>query len=78
MQATLTFRLPAEHKRQLQRLAAGLGKTESELVRQMIERGLAVESIAKRLARFKGCLSEAPSEADAFSRAIRQRNWRRR
>jgi len=76
MNATLTIRLPEERRRELQALATTLGKSESELVRQMIERGLAEESLGSRIAHLKGGLPKTPASGDSFSRSIRQRNWR--
>ena len=76
MNATLTIRLSQERRGELKALAAALGKPESEVVRQMIERGLAEESLGIRLAHLKGGLSQSPSADDSLSDAIRQRNWR--
>lgn len=76
MNATLTIRLSEDRRRELKELATALGKPESEVVRQMIERGLAEESLGARLAHLKGSLSETPSSDDALSNSIRQRNWR--
>ena len=76
MKATLTIRLSQERRRELKELAAALGKPESEVVRQMIERGLAEESLGARLAHLKGSLSRSPSSDEGLSDAIRQRNWR--
>jgi hypothetical protein len=42
----------------------------------MIERGLAEESVGRRLAHLKGALRERVSSSDALTRAIRERNWR--
>ncbi len=76
MNATLTIRLRDEQRQQLRELAEKLGKSDSEIVREMIERGLAEESVGRRLSHLKGQLAESPSPDDSLSRAIRQRNWR--
>ena len=76
MNATLTIRLGESQRQRLRELASQLGKSDSELVREMIERGLAEESIGRRLAYLRGKLSDSPSAADVFSREIRERNWR--
>jgi hypothetical protein len=76
MNATLTVRLELALRRQLRKLASRLGKTDSELVRQMIERGLAEEAVGRRIAHLKGRLSERPHAEDSLSRSIRERNWR--
>jgi predicted transcriptional regulator len=76
MNASLTIRLDENQRQRLRKLAARLGKTDSELIREMIHRGLAEESVGRRLAHVKGKLGGRPSSQDAFSQAIRQRNWR--
>ncbi len=76
MNSTLTIRLPEERRQQLRELASTLGKTDSELVRQMIERGLTEESVGRRIAHLKGVLPESPSSDDPLAQSIRERNWR--
>jgi predicted transcriptional regulator len=76
MNASLTIRLDEDQRQQLRKLASQLGKTDSEMVRDMIERGLAEESVGSRLAHLKGGLPESPAANDALSRTIRERNWR--
>ncbi len=74
--STLTIRLAEEQRRKLQHLASRLGKSASELVRQMIERGLAEESVGRRIAHLRGSLSGSPEPDDELARSIRERNWR--
>lgn len=76
MNATLTIRLPEKQREQLRALAARLGKSDSEMVRALIERSLAEESLGHRLAHLKGALQERPALDDSLSREIRERNWR--
>lgn len=76
MNSHLTIRLSEQQKRQLRRLASKLGKSDSELVRQMIERELAAETLGRRVAHLKGLLPASPSEDDSLSRTVRERNWR--
>lgn len=76
MNSTLTIRLPEDRRQALKRLAASLGKSESDLVRQMIERGLSEESLGTRLAHLKGSLPASPPADDALARSLRQHNWR--
>ena len=76
MNATLTIRLRDEQRQQLRELAAKLGKSDSEIVREMIERSLAEESVGHRLAHLKGRLAESPPTDDSLSCSIRERNWR--
>lgn len=76
MNATLTIRLSEVQRQELHELASKLGKSDSVLVRELIERGLAEESIGRRLRHLRGVLSEVSSPKDAFSETIRERNWR--
>ena len=76
MNATLTIRLSDHQRQQLHELATKLGKSDSEIVREMIERNLAKESVGHRIAHLKGRLSESPARDDSLSSAIRERNWR--
>ena len=76
MNATLTIRLDEDQRQRLRKLASQMGKTDSELVREMIERHLAAESVGCRLAHLKGSLPESPPHNDSLAQSIRQRNWR--
>ncbi|MEX1026817.1 MAG: CopG family transcriptional regulator [Candidatus Paceibacterota bacterium] len=76
MNATLTIRLDEDQRQRLRKLASQMGKTDSELVREMIERYLAAESVGGRLAHLKGALPDSLPQNDSLSRSIRQRNWR--
>jgi predicted transcriptional regulator len=76
MNATLTIRLDEDQRQQLRKLASQLGKTDSELVREMIERRLAAESVGRRLAHLKGALPDSPPQNESLSQSIHQRNWR--
>jgi hypothetical protein len=76
MKSTLTIRLPDDQRQQLHEMAAKLGKTDSELVRLMIERGLAEEPIGRRIGHLKGILQKLPPASDSLARSIRERNWR--
>lgn len=76
MNATITIRLDEQRREELHQMAVTLGKTDSQLVREFIERGLVEESLGHRLARLKGSISQIPSTGDALSQSIRARNWR--
>lgn len=76
MNTTLTIRLNERQRQELRELASKLGKSDSELVREMIQRGLAEELIGLRLSKLKGVLPDRPQEANSFSNTIRERNWR--
>jgi hypothetical protein len=82
MTETLTIRLAASQRKALHRLASSLGQTDSEFVRGLIERGLAAESAGARLLHLAGALGQTVdgrgrgTDRDAWTRAIRERNWR--
>lgn len=76
MNTTLTIRLTEKQRQELHELASKLGKSDSELVREMIQRGLSEETIGLRLSQLKGSLPDRPQEKSSFSNTIRERNWR--
>jgi hypothetical protein len=76
MNASLTIRLSEKQRQQLRKLATRLGKSDSELVRQMIERGLAEATLGQRIAHLKGSLPNHSTAKDPLCRAIHERNWR--
>ena len=75
MEKTLSIRLDAEQQRQLGQAAKTLGKSVSELVREILEQALAGERLGSKTAHLKGRLNLAPSR-DAWSRKLKERNWR--
>jgi hypothetical protein len=75
MDKTLTIRLDKAQDLALTRRAKALGKTRSELVRELIERGLEEQSIGQRVRHLQGIL-ELPEPKDALRRRIKDRNWR--
>jgi hypothetical protein len=78
MNTTLTIRLPASQRRALSSKAAAAGKTESEIVRDLIERELAEQTVGERAGALFGCLSlpHDAMPADPWRKSIRARNWR--
>lgn len=79
MNTTLTIRLPAGQRRALSSKAAAAGKTESEIVRDLIERELAEQTVGERVGELFGCLSlsHGTKRKDSWRKSIRARNWRR-
>jgi hypothetical protein len=77
MTTMLTVRVDAEQRQRLRARAAAQGKTEAELLRAMLERELADEPLASRVAGLRGSLTLPRRTADAWRRQIRRRNWRR-
>lgn len=76
MTTTLTFRLPKSQRQKLRAQAKALGKTESEILRQMLDRELNARPLGERIGHLKGALGKQIREPDAWSRQIRERNWR--
>jgi hypothetical protein len=78
MNTTLTIRLPAGQRRALSSKAAAAGKTESEIVRDLIERELAEQTVGERVGALFGCLSlpHRAKRKHSWRKSIRARNWR--
>jgi hypothetical protein len=78
MDTTLTIRLPAAQRRALSSKAVAAGKSESEVVRDLIARELAEQTIGERVGALFGCLSlpRDAAAADSWRKTIRARNWR--
>lgn len=82
MTDSLTIRLDVRQRRDLHRIASALGQSDSEFVRGLIERGIAVESAGERLRHLAGGLKAAAvgrhgaAGGDDWAKALRERNWR--
>jgi hypothetical protein len=75
MERTLTIRLDKAQDEALTRKARALGKTRSQLVRELIETGLEEKPLGLRVGHLKGVLDSAEPK-DALRRKIKERNWR--
>jgi hypothetical protein len=75
MDKTLTIRLSAEQDRALTRRASASGKTKSEVVRELIDRGLEEQPLSRRVGHLRGVLDIAEPK-DSLRRRIKERNWR--
>ena len=75
MSTTLTVRTSEELRATLERRAGGLGKSVSELVREILEEALADRLIGQRTSHVKGRLN-LPRAAEPWRRQLKQRNWR--
>lgn len=77
--STLTIRLPVEQRHALRRSAQALKKTESEFIRDLLERELDSRPFGERAGQFIGCLdsSETVGEPHPLRDLIRERNWRK-
>jgi len=82
MTGSLTIRLDPKQRRDLHRIASALGQSDSEFVRGLIERGIAAESAGERLRYLAGALGvvsrgrQVAAGGDAWSKVLRERNWR--
>ena len=76
MTTTLTFRLEAALRRKLKARAALFGKTESEFLRDLLDRELEERPLGAALAKVKGALSLKGTKDDAWHKKLRKRNWR--
>ena len=75
MDKTLTIRLNKRQDEALSRRARALGKTRSELVRELIDKGLEEQALGTRVGHLEGIL-DLPESKDTLRRRIKNRNWR--
>jgi hypothetical protein len=76
MTTTITFRLPAAKRAKLRQKAKLFGKTESEFLREILDREIDDRPMSVRVAKLKGVLSFKNIKMDARRQAIRDNNWR--
>jgi hypothetical protein len=76
MTTSITFRLPLAERTKLRRRAKLLGKTESQLLRDLVKEGNQSRPMGERLKGLKGILSSKDMKWDAQRREIYERNWR--
>jgi hypothetical protein len=60
----------------LRRKAKMLGKTESELLRELVDRELQPRTMGERIGHLQGTLSFDVKDPDSLRQALRERNWR--
>jgi hypothetical protein len=77
--STLTIRLPVEQREALKRSAKALKKTESEYIRDLLQRDLDSRPFGERVGDLIGCLdsSQTIGEPHPLRDLIRERNWRK-
>ena len=75
MGTTLTVRTGEKLRQALERRADSLGKTVSELVREIMEEAVAERPVAERTGHLKGQL-ELPEPTEEWRRQLKERNWR--
>ena len=75
MEKTLTIRLDKSQDEALTRRAKALGRTRSQVVRDLIDKGLEEQPLGRSLGHLKGRL-DLPTPKSGWRRRIRERNWR--
>lgn len=76
MQDVLTIRLDRAQRRALADAARRRGVTTSEIVRDALERVLAVESVATRAGHVRGSVTLPRTRRRDWRKSLRERNWR--
>ena len=76
MDKTLTIRLDRSQDQALTARARLLKKTRSQLVRELIDRGLEERPLGRRIGHLKGRLELPSPPKTGWQRRIKDRNWR--
>jgi predicted DNA-binding protein len=78
MDTTLTIRLPRRQREALKRRAAAEKRSESALVREMIDREMHRQFDFDRVRHLVGSIASRPKHwaRDSWRKHIRERNWR--
>ena len=76
---TLTIRLPQEQREALKRCASALKKTESEYIRELLQRDLDSRPFGERAGHLAGTVDSTHSSGKPhpLKEHIRERNWRK-
>lgn len=76
---TLTIRLPVEQRDALKRAAQALKTSESEYIRELLQRDLDSRPFGERAGDWIGCLDSTKTTGDPhpLQELIRERNWRK-
>ena len=72
---TLTVRLTDSHDKALTKRAKSLGQTRSQVVRDLIEKGLEEQPLARNIGHLRGRL-ELSAATSGWRRHLKGRNWR--
>jgi Arc/MetJ-type ribon-helix-helix transcriptional regulator len=77
--STLTIRMPKEQREALRQSAAALKKTESEYIRDLLQRDLDSRPFGESAGHLAGCLdsSRTVGSPHPLKELIRERNWRK-
>ena len=73
---TFTFRLGVELREKFHRKARLLGKSESEFLREILNRELEDRSTAAPIGHLKGTLSLRNQKQGGWRQTIKDRHWR--
>jgi Ribbon-helix-helix protein, copG family len=76
MTTTLTFRLESEQRKKLRNKARLLGKSESAILRELLDRELEERPMSAAIGHLKGTLSLEVKKPDSLRQTLRERNWR--
>ncbi len=76
MTTSLTFRMEKKQRAKLRKRAAALGKSESELLREILDRELDERPLSERIGHLAGSLSLSKENEDEWARHLRNQNWR--
>jgi Ribbon-helix-helix protein, copG family len=72
---TVTIRIDRAQDEALTRRAKALGRTRSQLVRELIDKGLEEQPLGRQTGHLRGHLTLA-APTSGLRRRIRERNWR--
>lgn len=75
MDKTITIRIDSEKDKALARRAKQLGKTKSDLLRELIDKVLAPDPLGRRVGHLAGSI-ELPAPKSPLQRRLKERNWR--
>jgi len=75
MDKTVTVRLGRAQDAALSARARAQGKTRSQLIRELIDRGLEERPLGRRIGHLKGSL-DVQVPKSGWQRRIKERNWR--
>lgn len=76
MSTTITIRTDESLRRELEERASALGKSLSEIVREILKAAVAEQSLEERTGHLRGRLELPHREDEPWRRKLRDRNWR--
>ncbi|HSL85115.1 MAG TPA: ribbon-helix-helix protein, CopG family [Thermoanaerobaculia bacterium] len=77
MSTTITIRADESLRRELEDRAAAMGKSLSEMVREILRNALAETPLEGRTGHLRGGIDLRRTDAEPWRRELRERNWRR-